>query len=139
MISNSSPRSEGIATDGAHSSKNGCTQYRGIDLRTGLEIFRENLGNKTVNVGEFLGVVAAIKYILEHDYKPRVIYTDSQTAIAWIKYKKTNSKKRMWIYYVPRYFCERLLRKSVILKLYTGTRKSGVRFRLILEINNTVI
>lgn len=94
MISNSSPRSEGIATDGAHSSKNGCTQYRGIDLRTGLEIFRENLGNKTVNVGEFLGIVAAIKYILEHDYKPRVIYTDSQTAIAWIKYKKTNSKKK---------------------------------------------
>lgn len=85
---------EGIATDGAHSMKEGCTRYRGVDLKTGEEIFYENLGNKTVNIGEFLGVVAAIKYISEHDYTPRVVYTDSTTAIAWFQNKKTNSRKR---------------------------------------------
>ena len=84
---------EGIATDAAHSAKFGITQYRGIDLRSGSEIFHEDLGNQTVNVGEFLGVVAAAKYIIEHNYTPRIIYTDSQTAIVWYRNKKAASKK----------------------------------------------
>ncbi len=85
---------EGIAVDASHSMKNGITQYRGIDLRTGEEIFHENLGNKTVNIGEFLGVVEAVKYIIEHDYTPRVVYTDSQTAISWFKTMAAASKRK---------------------------------------------
>ena len=69
----------GIATDASHSIKNGCTRFRGVDLKTGTEIFSENIGNQTVNVGEFLGVVAAVKYIIEHDYSPEIVYTDSVT------------------------------------------------------------
>lgn len=84
---------QGIATDGAHSSKNGVTEYRGIDLATGNQVFYCSLGNKTVNVGEFLGVVAAVKYILENDYSPRIVYTDSMTAISWFQNKKTASQK----------------------------------------------
>lgn len=84
----------GIATDCAHSTKHGLTQFRGIDLKTGEQIFFEDIGNKTVNIGEFLGVVTAIKYILENDYSPRIIYTDSITAIAWVRDKKTASKKK---------------------------------------------
>ena len=68
---------EGIATDAAHSTKNKITEFQGIDLRTGKRIFYQNLGNKTVNIGEFLGVVEAAKYIIENDYSPRIIYTDS--------------------------------------------------------------
>lgn len=67
---------EGIATDASHSIKNELTRYRGIDLRTGAEVFHKRLGNQTVNVGEFLSVVAAAKYILEQKYFPRIIYTD---------------------------------------------------------------
>lgn len=85
---------EGIATDAAHSVKNGITQYRGIDLKTGEEIFRSHLGNQTVNIGEFLGVIAAVKYIIENDYQPSVIYTEGITAISWFQDKKTSSKKR---------------------------------------------
>lgn len=85
---------EGIATDAAHSSKYRLTRYRGIDLKTGAQIFREDLGNRTTNIGEFLGVIAAVKYIIENDYHPRVIYTDSLTAIAWFNNKKTASKKK---------------------------------------------
>lgn len=92
MTSGSRP-TEGIATDCAHSSKNGLTEYRAIDLKTGEELFYCSLGNKTVNAGEFLGVVAAVKYILENDYHPRVVYTDSMTAIIWFHNKKTASKK----------------------------------------------
>lgn len=84
----------GIATDAAHSTKNGVTEYQGIDLETGERIFYRNLGNQTVNIGEFLAVVEAVKYIIETDFQPRVIYTDSMTAIAWFNAKSTASNKR---------------------------------------------
>ena len=84
----------GIATDASHSIKNGCTRFRGVDLKTGTEIFSENIGNQTVNVGEFLGVVAAVKYIIEHDYSPEIVYTDSVTAISWFRNKRTASLRK---------------------------------------------
>ena len=84
----------GICTDGAHSIKRGVSQYRGIDLKTGNELFNKELGNQTVNISEFLGVVAAIKYIIETGDSPKVLYTDSITAITWVNNKKTASQKR---------------------------------------------
>ena len=85
---------EGIAVDAAHSIKNGLTEYQGIDLGTGKQIFYRNLGNQTVNIGEFLGVVEAVKYIIENDFQPRIVYTDSMTAISWFNDKSTASVKR---------------------------------------------
>lgn len=84
----------GIATDAAHSTKMGITENQGIDLETGEQIFYRNLGNQTVNIGEFLAVVDAAKYIIENDFQPREIYTDSMTAIAWFNNKRTASKKK---------------------------------------------
>lgn len=84
----------GIATDAAHSTKNGVTEYQGINLETGERIFYRNLGNQTVNIGEFLGVVEAVKYIIENDFQPRIIYTDSTTAISWFNSKQTASNKK---------------------------------------------
>lgn len=85
---------QGIATDGAHSTKNKQTRYRAIDISTGEELFIKHLGNQTINIGEFLAVVEAAKYILKNSHYPRVIYTDSITAISWFKQKRTASKKR---------------------------------------------
>ena len=84
---------DGIATDAAHSIKRGITEYQGIDLTTGNRIFYKNLGNQTVNIGEFLAVVEAAKYIIENDYQPRIIYTDSMTALTWFRNKSTASTK----------------------------------------------
>ena len=84
---------DGIATDAAHSMKNGKTEYQAINLATRERIFYRNLGNQTTNIGEFLAVVEAVKYIIENDFQPRVIFTDSMTAIAWFKAKKTSSTK----------------------------------------------
>ncbi len=84
----------GIATDAAHSTKNSKTEYQGVNLATGEQIFYRDLGNQTVNIGEFLAVVEAAKFIIENDFQPRIIYTDSQTAIAWFKAKSTASNKR---------------------------------------------
>lgn len=99
---------EGIATDAAHSTKNKITEFQGIDLKTGKRIFYQNIGNKTVNIGEFLGVVEAAKYIIEYDYTPRIIYTDSVTAITWFRNKRTASKKR----------CKDLKKAEVFLKAF---------------------
>ena len=84
----------GIATDAAHSMKNRVTEYQAIDLSTGERLFYRNLGNQTTNIGEFLGLMAAIKYVIENDFHPRIIYTDSVTAMTWFNNKKTASKKR---------------------------------------------
>lgn len=84
---------EGIATDAAHSMKNGKTEYQGINLATRERIFYKDLGNQTTNIGEFLAVVEAVKYIIENNFQPRVIFTDSTTAIAWFNSKTTSSTK----------------------------------------------
>jgi ribonuclease HI len=85
---------KGISTDAAHSTKYLKTEYRGVDLETGEQLFYRNLGYQTVNIGEFLGVVEAVKYIIENDYQPRIVYTDSITALTWFNNKHTASKKK---------------------------------------------
>lgn len=85
---------EGIAVDAAHSVKNKKTEYRGVDLSTGEIIFYKDLGNQTINIGEFLAIVEAIKYIIKHDFKPKVIFSDSATALSWVANKRTASGKR---------------------------------------------
>ena len=84
----------GICCDAAHSTKNGITEYRAHVLETGEQILYKNLGNQTVNIGEFLAIIDCIKYIIENDYQYPVIYSDSLTAITWVKNKKTGSKRK---------------------------------------------
>lgn len=86
--------SQGIAVDAAHSQKNRKTEIQGVDLANGKYIFYKDLGNQTVNIGEFLAIVEAAKYIISTKHKPMLIYSDSTTAIAWFKAKRTASGKR---------------------------------------------
>lgn len=88
------PPQKGIATDGAHSTKEKMTRFRAVNLSSGEELFSEAIGNQTVNIGEFLGIVAAIRYILENDFTPAIIYSDSLTAITWFHNKATASSRR---------------------------------------------
>lgn len=85
---------EGIAVDAAHSTKNRKTEFKGVDLKTGKTLFYSDLGNQTINIGEFLAIVEAVKYIIEHDFQPKVIFSDSTVAISWFKNKRTASGKR---------------------------------------------
>lgn len=85
---------QGIAVDAAHSTKNKMTEYRGVDLSTGEILFHKKLGNQTINIGEFMAIVDAAKYILEHDFRPRIIFSDSTTGITWYKNKRTASEKK---------------------------------------------
>ena len=56
----------GIATDGAHSAKERLTRFRAVDLSSGKELFSKAIGNWTNNIGEFLGIVEAVRYVMEH-------------------------------------------------------------------------
>lgn len=84
----------GVTVDASHLEKQGVTEYRGVLLETGEEIFRENLGHQTTNIGEFLGLIHAIQWVIETGYEPKVIYCDSTTALSWLKNKRTASTKK---------------------------------------------
>lgn len=84
---------KGIATDGAHSTRERMTRFRAVNLASGEELFSETIGNQTVNCGEFLGIIAAVRYILENNFAPQIIFSDSLTAITWYKNKTTASSR----------------------------------------------
>lgn len=95
---------QGIKTDAAHSVKRHITEYQSINLCTGERIFYKNLGSQTVNIGEFLAVVEVARYIIETDFRPRVIYTDSMTALTWFEEKATGRTNETKSCKKPRYF-----------------------------------
>ena len=77
---------KGISVDGGCSGNPGIAYYRAVDIATGEELFSEDIGIATNNIAEFLGLCHAI-----FKYPNEQIYTDSRTAIAWVKKKKANS------------------------------------------------
>ena len=91
----------GIAVDAAHSTKNKVTEFQGIDLKTGKQVFYKNLGFETNNIGEFLAIVEAVKYIIKTGYEPKIIYSDSITAISWF----TNNNSSLKIQYIAKQPC----------------------------------
>jgi ribonuclease HI len=81
-----------LAVDAACSGNPGKTEYRGVDTKTGDEIFRQGpFEYGTNNVGEFLALVHGLAYLkrLESDMP---IYSDSKIAIGWVKKKVFRSK-----------------------------------------------
>jgi ribonuclease HI len=80
----------GWVVDGATEGKTGLSEYRGVDLQTNKVVFHQKIGVATNNITEFLAVVHAIA-----EQKKRgisiPIYTDSVTALSWVKSKKCNT------------------------------------------------
>lgn len=86
------PLLNSIAVDAACSGNPGVLEYQGVDTRTGERIFQQGpfpLG--TVNLGEFLAIVHGLGYLKKHNLDIPV-YTDSRTAMKWVRDKKINSK-----------------------------------------------
>jgi ribonuclease HI len=86
------PVLDSICVDAACKGNPGILEYRGVDTKSGAEIFRKGpFPEGTVNIGEFLGIVHALGYLMQRDLDWPV-YSDSRTAIAWLKAKniKTN-------------------------------------------------
>lgn len=86
------PERKSIAVDAACSGNPGDLEYRGVDTATGEQLFHQGpFPEGTVNIGEFLAIVHGIA-LLKKTSDPRIIYSDSKTAIKWIKDKKANTK-----------------------------------------------
>jgi ribonuclease HI len=86
------PIPDSIAVDAASSGNPGKMEYRGVDTMTGAELFRQGpFEEATVNIGEFLAVVHALAYLKERD-SSFPVYSDSRTAIKWVKDKRIKTK-----------------------------------------------
>jgi len=85
----------GIAVDGSHLMKSKVTEYRAVSLLTNEELFRKSIKYSSINCAEYLALVEGIKWIMNNDPADRVLWSDSQTAIAWYKARKSASGVRM--------------------------------------------
>jgi len=86
------PVLESISVDAACSGNPGIMEYQGVDTRSGIRLFHKgpfSLG--TNNLGEFLGIVHALAYLHKIDSLVPV-YTDSRTALKWLKEKTVKTK-----------------------------------------------
>lgn len=87
-----SPNYNSISVDAASSGNPGIMEYRGVDTKTKKELFRQGpFPQGTNNIGEFLALVHGLAFLKQHDSN-RIIYTDSRTAMSWVRKKKCNSK-----------------------------------------------
>ena len=86
------PVMESLCVDAACSGNPGIMEYRGVDTRTGRQLFQKGtfpLG--TNNIGEFLGIVHALAYLKKNN-SGIPVYSDSRTAIKWVKDKSIKTK-----------------------------------------------
>ena len=81
-----------LAVDAACSGNPGKMEFRGVIADTGTEVFHRGpyIGG-TNNIGEFLAIVLGLAYLKKHNL-PWVLYSDSKTAIAWVRQKKCKTQ-----------------------------------------------
>ncbi|MCM3490276.1 ribonuclease H family protein [Alkalihalophilus marmarensis] len=69
----------------------GIVEYKGVHTQTGEILFaHDEIHIGTNNMGEFLAIVHGLAYLKEHGLN-KPIYSDSLTAIKWVKQKKAKS------------------------------------------------
>lgn len=78
--------------DAASSGNPGKMEYRGVDTKTKKQLFIQGpFEEGTNNIGEFLAIVHGLAFLKQHN-SDRIIYTDSKTAMSWVKKKSCNTK-----------------------------------------------
>jgi ribonuclease HI len=82
---------DSIAVDAACAGNPGKMEYQGVDTKTGERLFHVSRPLGTNNIGEFLAIVHALAW-LQQLGKSTPIYTDSRTALSWVRKKKANTK-----------------------------------------------
>ena len=86
------PNYNSISVDAAVSGNPGKMEYQGVDTKTKKRIFHQGpFEEGTNNIGEFLAIVHALALLKKLD-SDKIIYTDSKTAISWVKKKTCNTK-----------------------------------------------
>ncbi|WP_339650416.1 ribonuclease H family protein [uncultured Maribacter sp.] len=86
------PNYNSISVDAASSGNPGVMEYQGVDTKTGKKLFRQGpFPQGTNNIGEFLAIVHGLAFLKERN-SDRIIYTDSRTAMSWVRKKNCNTK-----------------------------------------------
>lgn len=86
------PIKNSIAVDAAWNTSSGDMEYQGIYYATGERLFLQGpFKDATNNIGEFLAIVHALAYLQKKE-SDLPIYSDSRTAISWIRKKHANTK-----------------------------------------------
>jgi ribonuclease HI len=82
---------DSISVDVGCSGNPGIVEYKGVDTRTGEIIFYQGpISKGTNNLGEFLAIVHGLAY-LKKQGSSKTIYTDSVTALSWIRNKAVST------------------------------------------------
>ena len=86
------PMPGAMAVDAACNMVTGVMEYQGVEIEGKRHLFRQGpFKGGTNNVGEYLALVHALAYCKRHGLATP-IYSDSRTALAWLKKKKHGSK-----------------------------------------------
>ncbi|HNW88857.1 MAG TPA: ribonuclease H family protein [Bacteroidales bacterium] len=86
------PEPNSISVDAAWNTKTKMMEYRGVHTSTGEQIFIQGpFPDATNNIGEFLAIVHALA-LLKQKNNTIPVYSDSMTAIKWVKDKIANTK-----------------------------------------------
>lgn len=86
------PILDSISVDAACSGNPGVMEYQGVYTSNKQRIFHMGpFPEGTVNIGEFLAIVHGLGYLKQRELDIP-IYSDSVTAIKWVKNKKANTK-----------------------------------------------
>ena len=86
------PNYHSISVDAASSGNPGIMEYQGVDTKTKKMLFKQGpFEQGTNNIGEFLALVHGLAYLKERK-SDRIIYTDSRTAMSWVRKKSCNTK-----------------------------------------------
>jgi ribonuclease HI len=86
------PNPNSISVDAASSGNPGKMEYRGVDTKSKKQLFIQGpFEEGTNNVGEFLAIVHGLA-LLKKKNSNLILYTDSKTAMTWVKKKTCNTK-----------------------------------------------
>lgn len=92
MPENKQPIKDALSVDAACSGNPGKMEYRGVDVMSGAELFKQGpFEQGTNNVGEFLALVHGLAMLKQLDNKMSV-YSDSRIAMGWVVQKKCKTK-----------------------------------------------
>lgn len=81
-----------IAVDAACSRNPGPVEYQGVDISTGARLFHQGpFQGGTNNIGEFLALVHALAWLTKIGRGDITIYSDSRTAISWVRNRKART------------------------------------------------
>ena len=85
------PVLDALAVDAACSGNPGVMEYQGIYIPTCTRVFHYRSECGTNNIGEFLAIVHGLSYLKKHRLN-QLIYTDSRTALGWVRGRQCKSK-----------------------------------------------